>query len=89
MAISTGQISVGNSSAVQIDGTDNQPYRLHLNNNSATTALYIGGDSSVTISTGLQLSANDSMDLMLNPFETIWVISTSNNHAISWFKQIY
>jgi hypothetical protein len=88
MAISTGQMTIGQT-AQQIDGTSNQPYRLHLNNNSNTLALYIGGSDSVTTSNGLRLSANDSMDMILNPYETLWVISSSNNHDISWLKQVY
>jgi hypothetical protein len=86
MAITTGQMVIGQT-VQQIDGTSNQPYRLHLNNNSNTLALYIGGDSSVDTSTGLKLSANDSMELIMNPYETLWVISSSNNHDISWMKQ--
>jgi len=88
MPISSGQMIVSQT-AVQIDGTDNQPYRLHLNNNSATTVLYVGGDSGVTVSTGLKLAANDSMDLMMNANDSLWVISSSNNHDISWLKQVY
>jgi hypothetical protein len=88
MPITSGQLTIGQT-AQQIDGTDNQPYRLHLNNNSNTTALFVGGDSSVSTTTGLKLAANDSMDLTISPYDTIWIVSSSNNHDVSWLKQVY
>jgi len=88
MPITSGQMVISQT-AQQIDGTDNQPYRLHINNNSSSLFLFIGGDSGVTSSTGLKLAANDSMDLMMNANDTLWVISSSNNHDISWLKQVY
>jgi hypothetical protein len=88
MAITTGQMTIGQT-AQQIDGTSTSPFKLHLNNNSSSLALYVGGDNSVTTDTGLRLSANDSMDMLLNPGETLFVVSSSNNHDISWLKQVY
>jgi len=85
MPITTGQISVSQT-ALQIDGSSAQGWQLHIHNNSATTALYVGGDSSVSSSTGLQLQAQDNMELELNPGDTLWVISTTNNHPVSWMK---
>jgi hypothetical protein len=85
MPITTGQLTVSQT-ALQIDSTSSQNWQLHIHNNSGTTALYVGGDSSVSSSTGLQLQAQDNMELHLNPGDTIWVISTTNNHSISWMK---
>lgn len=85
MPITTGQLNVSQT-ALQIDSSSAQGWQLHVHNNSATTALYVGGDSNVTSSTGLQLQPQDNMELELNPGDTLWVISTTTNHAVSWMK---
>jgi hypothetical protein len=85
MPVTSGQLTVSQT-ALQIDGSSAQGWRLHIHNNSATTALYVGGDSSVSSSTGLQLQAQDNMELELNPGDMLWVVSTTNNHPVSWMK---
>jgi hypothetical protein len=85
MAITSGQITV-TTSRVQIDGSSANPSRLHIHNNDNTTTLYLG-NSSVTTSTGLQLLKLDSTELELNPGETLYAISSSGSHLISWLRQ--
>jgi hypothetical protein len=85
MAVTSGQMTIGQT-AQQIDGTSNQPFSIHLNNNSSSLVLYVGGSSAVTSTTGLKLAANDSMDINLMPGDNLWVISSSNNHDISWLR---
>lgn len=83
--ISSGVTTVG-TAATLIDGLEVNPFRLHLHNNDNTDAVYIGG-SAVTTSTGLQLLKNDSIELIINPLEALYAISTKAGHSVSWLKQ--
>jgi hypothetical protein len=86
MAISSGQITVG-TTAVQVDGTFNSMWRIHIHNNDNTDTLFIGG-SDVTTSNGLQLPKLDSIELQMNAGDTVWVLSSKAGHAMSWLKQV-
>jgi hypothetical protein len=85
MAITSGQIIVG-TTIQQIDGTSTNPFKLHIHNNEATLTLYVGG-ADLTTSNGLRLEAKDSLEMQMNPGESIFIISTSNNHDVSWLRQ--
>ena len=85
MAITSGQIIVG-TTRQQIDGTSANPFKLHIHNNESTLTLYVGG-SDVTTSNGLRLEAKDSLEIQMNPGESIYIVSTSNNHDVSWLRQ--
>ena len=85
MAITSGQITV-TTSRVQVDGSSANPSKLHIHNNDNTSTLYLGG-SSVTTSTGLQLLKLDSIELELNAGESLYAISGSGSHLISWLRQ--
>jgi diaminopimelate epimerase len=85
MAISSGQLQAG-TTRQQIDTSSSNPFRLHIHNNEATTSIYVG-NSEVTTENGLRLESKDSLELFMNAGESIYVISTSNNHLITWLKQ--
>jgi len=85
MAITSGQLQAG-TTRKQIDTSSANPFNLHIHNNEATNAIYVG-NSEVTTSNGLRLESKDSLELLMNPGESIFVISTSNNHLITWLKQ--
>jgi len=85
MAITSGQITVG-TSAVQVDGISANPSRLHVHNNDNTQDLFLG-NSSVTTSTGLRLLKLDSIELIMNPGESLYAVSSSGSHAVSWLRQ--
>lgn len=84
--ISTGQLTVG-TVAVQIDGTSNSNFRLHIHNNDNTDTLYVGNEN-VTVANGLGLPKLDSLELECYPLETVWVVSSKSNHNISYLKQV-
>ena len=85
MAISSGQLQAG-TTRQQIDTSSSNSFRLHIHNNEATISIYVG-NSEVTTDNGLRLESKDSLELFMNPGESIYVISTSNNHLITWLKQ--
>lgn len=86
MAISTGQLTVG-TTPVQIDGTSNSNYKIHIHNMDNTDTLYIG-NGDVSITNGLGLPKLDSVELQCYPGESIFVVSPKSGHLISWLKQV-
>ena len=85
MTITSGQTSIG-TAVTLIDGLEVNPFRLHLHNNDNTTDLFLGG-SAVTTTTGLKLMKEDSIELIINPLEALYAISTKSGHIVSWLKQ--
>jgi len=86
MAVSSGQVAVG-TTAVQVNGTSNSMWRIHIHNDDNTDTLYIGG-SDVSTSNGMKLLKQDSVELQMNAGDTIWVVSSKAGHAMSWLKQV-
>jgi hypothetical protein len=86
VTITTGQLTVG-LTPVQIDGTSNSNYKLHIHNADNQANLFIG-DATVSASTGLILIKQDSTELNLYPGETVWIVSETTNHLVSWLKQV-
>lgn len=84
MAISSGQLTVG-TTAVQIDGTSNSVYRLHIHNDDNQANLYLGG-SDVTTSNGLIMQKLDTTEIQVSPGDAVWVVSSSTNHLVSYLK---
>lgn len=86
MTLSTGQLTVG-TTAVQLDGTSNSNWQIHISNDDNTDTLYIG-NGDVTSSNGLRLYKLEKMILDMNPGETLHVVSTKAGHSISWLRQV-
>jgi hypothetical protein len=84
MPISSGQVTVG-TTRVQIDGTSASVYRLHIHNSDNQVNLYLGG-SDVTTANGLILEKTDSTEIQVSPGDSVWVVSSSNNHLVSYLK---
>jgi len=85
MAITSGQTSIGTSPTL-IDGLEVNPFRLHLHNHDNTTDVFLGG-SDVTTTTGLRLLKQDSIELIINPLEALYAVSSKAGHVVSWLKQ--
>lgn len=85
MAISTGQQLIG-TVATLVDGISTNPTKLHIHNMDNTKVLFLG-NGTVTISNGLALQKLDSIELILNPGESLYAISETGNHLISWLRQ--
>jgi len=85
VTITSGQTSIGTAVSL-IDGLEVNPFRLHLHNNDNTTDVFLGG-SAVTTSTGLKLIKQDSIELIINPLEALYAVSSKEGHILSWLKQ--
>lgn len=69
-----------------IDGREVNPFRIRIHNNDKTADMYLGG-SNVTIGTGYRVLKEESIDLIMNPMEELYAVSSSQGHVISWLKQ--
>jgi hypothetical protein len=74
------------TSPTLIDGLEVNPFRLHLHNNDNTDEVFLGG-SAVTTTTGLKLLKQDSIELIINPLEALYAVSSKAGHVVSWLKQ--
>jgi hypothetical protein len=85
VAITSGQTSIGTSPTL-IDGLEVNPFRLNLHNHDNTDEVFLGG-SAVTTTTGLKLLKQDSIELIINPLEALYAVSSKTGHVVSWLKQ--
>ncbi len=83
--ISSGQVTIGTAPTL-IDGLEVNPFRLHIHNHDNTDAVYLGA-SDVSITTGLKLVKEDSIELIINPLEALYAVATKTGHIISYLKQ--
>lgn len=83
--IFSGQVTIGTAPTL-IDGLEVNPFRLHIHNHDNTDAVYLGA-SDVTITTGLKLTKEDSIELIINPLEALYAVATKTGHIISYLKQ--
>jgi hypothetical protein len=86
MAISSGRITIGTVASI-IDGTFNSNFRLIIHNNDNTEAVYLGGPD-VTTSNGLVLQKEQTLQLEMNPLESVFAISAKAGHTLSYLKQV-
>jgi hypothetical protein len=86
MAISSGAMTIGTVASI-IDGTFNSNFRLIIHNNDNTDAVYLGGPD-VSISNGLVLQKEETLQLEMNPLESVYAVSAKAGHTISYLKQV-
>lgn len=86
MAISSGRMTVGTVATI-IDGTSNSNFRLLVHNNDNTDAVFIGGPD-VTTATGFVVKKEESIQLEMNPLDSVYAVSGKAGHTISYLKQV-
>jgi hypothetical protein len=86
MAITSGAMTVGTVASI-IDGTSNSNFRLIVHNNDNTDAVFIGGPD-VTTANGFVVKKEESIQLEMNPLESIYAVSVKAGHTISYLKQV-
>ncbi len=85
MALTSGTNTVG-TVASQIDGISVMPMRLFIHNDDNTDAVFLGANN-VTTSTGFRLSKGIIFEIILNPLEELFAVSSKSGHVISWMRQ--
>lgn len=84
MATENGTQSVG-TAAVQIDGNSISQSKIFIHNNDTTKDLYIGG-SNVTTANGIPVAKLQYIEIDLPPLETVYMVSSGNDHSVSWMR---
>lgn len=83
--ITSGQTTIG-TVATAIDGVWQRPSRITIHNLDNTDSVYLGADA-VTITTGLELMKQSTLQFDLEPLEQLWAVSGKTGHIISWLRQ--
>jgi hypothetical protein len=87
MALTSGTVAIG-TVATQVNGSSQNPMKLHISNNDNTDAIYLGGEA-VTTSTGLVLGKLERVFFDLNPGERIYAVSSKAGHVLSFVSQTF
>ena len=86
MPIVTGQLSVGSGTPTAVNSPNVNPLRIHIHNNDNTNHLLVG-NGSVASNTGLILLKLDSIDLVLNPNEIVYLLASTGTITASYLVQ--
>jgi hypothetical protein len=86
MPITSGRMTVGTVATI-VDGTFNSNFRLMIHNNDTTDAVFIGGPD-VTTANGLVVNKQESIQLEMNPLDSLFAVSAKAGHTISYLKQV-
>jgi hypothetical protein len=87
MAVSNGQFTVG-LTPVPIDGRSEMPYRILIQNMDHSADAYIGNEN-VTITNGYRLAKGEVVQLVVNPLDTIYVVSNKTGHRMCWIRDSF
>lgn len=87
MAVSNAQFTVG-LTAVPIDGRSEMPYRILIQNMDDSADAYIGNEN-VTITNGYRLAKGEVVQLVVNPLDTIYVVSNKAGHRMCWIRDSF
>jgi hypothetical protein len=85
MAITSGQQTIGETRQL-VDGISPNPSRLHIHNLDNTKVIFLGNEN-VTVANGFALQKLDSIELTINPGESLYAVTESGTHVISWLRQ--
>ena len=83
--ITNGQVAIG-TAASAIDGVWHNPSRITIHNLDNTDAVFLGNQT-VTITNGLELMKQATLQFELEPLEQIYAVSSKAGHKISWLRQ--
>jgi len=84
LPVESGRITVG-TTRVQIDGVGVSPIRIYINNEDSTKTLYLG-NGNVTVLNGFSLYKSSVQDFLLFPGQSLWMVSESEGHNVSYLR---
>ena len=79
----TGQLSVGTATPTQVNNPSVHSIILHIHNNDNTNHLLIGG-ANLTANNGMILPKLDSIELVLNPLDVIYLLASAGTIQASY-----
>jgi hypothetical protein len=84
MPVESGRITVG-TTRVQIDGVGVSPIRIYIHNEESTKTLYVG-NGNVTTANGFGIDKSSVQDFLLFPGQSLWMVSESSGHTVSYLR---
>ena len=83
MPINTYQYSLPQGTAVLVVPNDNMPQEvcIHNHEHSANKEIFIGGNTSVTDTTGIHAVATQTSTIMIRPGDELWAYTNENGGA--------
>lgn len=84
MDITSGRILVG-VTPVQVDGNSINPMVVYIHNESSTKSLYLG-NGTVDLTTGFAIDKNSVQSFTLMPNQSLWMVSDTADHPVSWLR---
>ena len=86
MAITSGQVTIGLTPTL-VDGTSNSNFKLWVHNANNDDTIYLG-NSGVSPTNGFQLLKLETIELEMNPLESIYAVSTKEGLKLHYLKQV-
>lgn len=84
LPIESGRVTVG-TTPVQVDGVGVSPIRIYIHNEESTKTLYVG-NGNVTILNGFGIDKSSTQDFLIFPGQSLWIVSDSEGHAVSYLR---
>lgn len=81
MAINTNQYAI-DGTAVLIADQSPSGCRIHVHNTDQATPVFLGGDNTVTSSTGYRVDGKDKFEFVLHPNEKLFAICSNGQNAV-------
>ena len=82
----TGNFTVTTTASLVCDG-DPSGIRLQIHNTDASTPMYFGSSSAVTVATGYRIDAKDKLSFILPASQQVWAITNSGTAGLSVLRQ--
>ena len=86
MPVYQGQVAVG-TVAVALNPSRAQPGVIHIVNQDNTNTLYVGS-ADITTSTGHAIPRGGDVEFLIYASTTIYAISSTTGHSVSWMHVI-
>lgn len=83
MSVITGQLSVGTATPTQVNQPSVHSLFVHIHNNDNTNNLLLGG-ADLNLSNGMILPKLDSIDVILQPLDILYLLSSNGTITASY-----
>ena len=84
LPVESGRITVG-TTPIQVDGLGVSPIRIFIHNEDSTKTLFLGNGNVSTLN-GFGIDKSSVQDFMLFPGQSLWMVSESSGHQVSYLR---
>ena len=84
LPIESGRLTVG-TTPVQVDGLGVSPIRIYIHNEESTKTLFVGNGTVSTLN-GFGIDKSSVQDFLIFPGQSLWMVSESAGHIVSYLR---